>query len=101
MSFTHSKSARARHRSMTSKSRVGGSRKSSGNERSAVAEEIIPDSRMTPSCGNIFEDIGFPREEAQHLLLRSQLMLSIERLIKRRQLSQAEAAKLLGVTQPR
>jgi predicted XRE-type DNA-binding protein len=56
---------------------------------------------MTSSSGNVFEDVGFPPEEARNLLLRADLVNSIERLIVRRKLTQAQAAKLLGVTQPR
>lgn len=56
---------------------------------------------MTPSCGNVFEDIGFPPDEARNLLLRTDLAIAIERIIERRGLTQAKAAKLFGVTQPR
>ena len=56
---------------------------------------------MTPSSGNVFVDIGFSKVEAFHLELRSCLMDSLEEVIKKRGLSQREAAKLLGVTQPR
>lgn len=50
---------------------------------------------------NVFADIGFPPEEAAHLVIRADLMLMIERTIKAKGLSQKEAAKLLHVTQPR
>ena len=57
--------------------------------------------RMTQSSGNVFRDIGFPREEAEHLLVRSDLMIHAQKLITSRRLTQKAAAKLLGVTQPR
>jgi len=53
------------------------------------------------SSGNVFEDLGFPRPEAERLLILCDLMNEAEQLIKKRRLTQARAAKLLGVTQPR
>ena len=57
--------------------------------------------KVTRSSGNVFRDVGFGRDEAQHLLVRSELMLKIETLLKERGLTQAAAARLMGVTQPR
>ncbi len=57
--------------------------------------------KVTKSSGNVFRDLGFSPVEAEHLRLRAELMLAIEKLIGRRKLTQAQAAKLLGVTQPR
>lgn len=48
-----------------------------------------------------FEAVGFSRSEARHLRIRADLMLELERVIEARRLTQAEAAKLLHVTQPR
>jgi len=53
------------------------------------------------SSGNVFEDLGFSREEAEHLRIRSLLMATIVKVIKVRGLTQAAAAKLFGVSQPR
>jgi len=49
----------------------------------------------------VFRDLGFPSEEAEHLLIRSDLMIQIEKVLKARRLKQAAAAKLMRVTQPR
>ena len=57
--------------------------------------------RVTASSGNVFFDLGFSEEEAEHLRLRSNLMIEIRMLIEERGLTQAEAAKLFGVTQQR
>lgn len=57
--------------------------------------------RIYRSSGNVFIDAGFPRPEAERLLIRSDLMNQVAELIKRRRLTQARAAKLMGVTQPR
>jgi predicted XRE-type DNA-binding protein len=57
--------------------------------------------KITPSTGNVFRDLGFRRNEAEHLLVRADLMIQIQKLIVSRRLKQKEAAKVLGVTQPR
>ena len=50
---------------------------------------------------NVFKELGFPETEAEHLMIRSRLMLEVERFVERSKLSQREAAKMLGITQPR
>lgn len=50
---------------------------------------------------NVFDDLGFSQEEAEHLRIRSELMIELTRFIKTQGLRQAQAAKLFGVTQPR
>jgi predicted XRE-type DNA-binding protein len=57
--------------------------------------------KITPSSGNVFRDLGFSREEAEHLLIRSDLMIAVQKALERRAVKQAEAANILGVTQPR
>lgn len=57
--------------------------------------------RVRRSSGNVFRDVGFPREEAENLRIRSDLMISLCKLIQAKGLTQAQAAKQLDVTQPR
>ncbi len=57
--------------------------------------------KITRGSGNVFADIGFSPDEAQNLQLRSDLMSRIERFVKRTGMTQTEAARALGVTQPR
>jgi predicted XRE-type DNA-binding protein len=57
--------------------------------------------KITPSTGNVFRDLGFPGEQAAHLLVRADLMIEIQRRLSSRGMKQREAAKVLGVTQPR
>lgn len=57
--------------------------------------------KLIRSTGNVFRDLGFPREEAEHLLIRSDLMIQLQKVIASRELKQAEAAKIMRVTQPR
>lgn len=59
------------------------------------------DLKVTKGSDNIFADIGFDAEEAQNLLLRSQTMIVVSRWFESSGLTQAVAAKALGVTQPR
>ncbi|WP_439536930.1 helix-turn-helix domain-containing protein [Methyloversatilis sp.] len=53
------------------------------------------------SSGNVFADLGFDPEEAQHLVLRSELMRAIRKHIEDIGQTQQQAARLFGVTQPR
>ena len=59
------------------------------------------DTRITPSSGNVFADLGFDEAEAQLLTLRADVMLTLYSEIKARKLTQVEASKLLGVSQSR
>ena len=54
---------------------------------------------ITPADGNIFEDLGL--NEAENLKLRAELMVEIRRYIEENNLTQAVAAKMMGITQPR
>jgi predicted XRE-type DNA-binding protein len=57
--------------------------------------------QITPSSGNVFLDLGFNAEQAAHIKVRSSLMFTIRKLIQDQGLTQARAARLLRVTQPR
>lgn len=54
---------------------------------------------VTPSCGNVFEDLGLP--DAEILQAKSYLSICIEQQIRERGLTQMEAAKILGIRQPK
>lgn len=56
---------------------------------------------VTPADGNVFADLGFPPAEAANLLLRSELRTAVMTVIERRRLTQVQAARVFGVTQPR
>ncbi len=53
------------------------------------------------STGNVFRDLGFAADEAENLKVRSELMIHLTKVIDTRGLTQAKAAALFGVTQPR
>lgn len=57
--------------------------------------------RTIAGSKNVFRDLGFEALEAQNLLLRTDLMIGIQREIQKAGLSQTDAALKLGVTQPR
>ncbi len=54
--------------------------------------------KITHGSGNVFKDLGFP--EAENLKLRSELMIKIENFVEKNGLTQQEAARVLGITQP-
>ena len=58
-------------------------------------------SRIRASSANVFRDLGFKPAEAEHLRLRAELMIRVEKLILSSGWTQREAARILGVTQPR
>jgi predicted XRE-type DNA-binding protein len=48
--------------------------------------------------GNIFADLGLP--DADEMLLKSQIVVTLHRLIKAHKLTQTAAAKRIGIGQP-
>jgi predicted XRE-type DNA-binding protein len=54
---------------------------------------------VTRGSGNVFADLGFPNPE-EHLA-KAQLVSLIDDVIRERKLTQRQAAKLLGVDQPK
>lgn len=63
-----------------------------------AARETI---KVTRSTGNVFRDVGFDSDEAEHLLVRADLLIELQKKIAARGLKQAETARLLKVSQPR
>ena len=57
--------------------------------------------KVTRSTGNVFRDVGFSAGEAEHLLVRADLMIKVQKLIESKHLTQAELAKILRISQPR
>lgn len=51
------------------------------------------------SSGNVFADIGLPNPE--EALAKSQVAIEIRRIIKKKKLTQAKAAKILKIDQPK
>jgi predicted XRE-type DNA-binding protein len=63
-------------------------------------KKTILDEAVTVGSGNVFEDMGFGRQEAAELKVKAQLALRIHDRIKELGLTQAKAAGQLGVSQP-
>ena len=55
--------------------------------------------RVTRGTGNVFADLGFPDAAERQAKLR--LAYALNQVLDGRKLSQADAAKVLGVTQPK
>lgn len=51
--------------------------------------------------GSVFDDLNFEPVEAENLKIRAALMRTLEQEIEKRNLTQAQAAEILGITQPR
>ena len=58
-------------------------------------------SKMQRGSDNVFADLGFPPDEAANLQLRSDLMIQLRKRLAALRVTQAHAARLLGVSQPR
>ena len=54
--------------------------------------------KVEVGSGNIFADLGLP--DAEELLLKSQIVITLRRLIDARKLTQTAAAKRIGIGQP-
>lgn len=57
--------------------------------------------KITKSSGNVFRDLGFDEPEAAILQMRAKLMNDLREYIRAKDLTQMEAAKLLGIAQSR
>ena len=53
----------------------------------------------TEGSGNVYQDIGF--SDAEERLAKAKLAMRIESIIEKRNLTQVEAAKILGINQPK
>ncbi|MDE0186125.1 MAG: XRE family transcriptional regulator [Candidatus Poribacteria bacterium] len=55
------------------------------------------DIRFEQSFGNVFQEIGFPVDEAEHELLKADLALEIHIILEKRKLTPLKAGKILGI----
>ncbi len=56
---------------------------------------------LNKSSGNVFIDLGYSADEAAILQMRADLMAELRKFIDDKKLTQARAAKVLGITQSR
>ena len=59
---------------------------------------MTKDAQVEEGSGNVFADLGLP--DAEELLSKAALMLRIGEIIKGHNLTQAQAAHVLGASQP-
>lgn len=57
--------------------------------------------KKRPLNENVFRKLGFDVEESENLKIRADLMIELSELIEKRGWTQARAAEVMGVTQPR
>lgn len=66
-----------------------------------MKKEVSARVQVRKSSGNVFTDLGFDQDEAEHLRIRSALMATLREVLEKRKLTQAKAAELFEVSQPR
>ena len=62
---------------------------------------VASDEKVTAGSGNVFVDLGFDEAEAKVMAMRAEVMIQIEKRLKTQGWTQTEAARQLGITQPR
>jgi len=63
--------------------------------------KLTDGTQIIESSGDIFADLGFSPAEARSLRLRSQMMTALRKFMEKEGWTQADAAKGLGISQPR
>ena len=64
-----------------------------------MANRTLNGIEIEASSGNVFRDLGLP--DAEQLKIKSGLVIEITRAVKKLDLTQQEAAKRMGITQPK
>jgi predicted XRE-type DNA-binding protein len=64
-----------------------------------MAKRIIDSIEVEAGSGNVFADLGLP--DADKLKIKSGLVIEITRAVRKLGLTQQEAAKRMGITQPK
>jgi predicted XRE-type DNA-binding protein len=80
--------------------RVGVQRRAAANAGSGSRKSRRPAmARVTK--GNVFEDLGFSREESADLAMKVQLALEVRKFMQRQRLTQVKAAEFFRVPGPK
>ena len=61
--------------------------------------KITDGTKVHEGSGNVYRDLGYP--DADEMLIKAQFVAKISEIIRSQGLTQAEAARILGVTQPK
>jgi predicted XRE-type DNA-binding protein len=67
--------------------------------RSTMAKRRAESAAITRGSTNVFENLGYPDAAERQAKLR--LAYALNKVLEKRELSQGDAAKVLGVTQPK
>jgi len=59
------------------------------------------DNSITPSCGNVFLDLGFSPAEAAVMTVQEDLAIQLERLMRSRRWTSKRAAAVFGISPAR
>lgn len=68
-------------------------------KKTKTYEEKLADTRVEFGSGNVFADLGFDNPE--EMLAKARLVSEMQKAIKKKKLTQTEAAEILGLTQPK
>lgn len=68
-------------------------------KKTKTYEEKLADTRVEVGSGNVFADLGFDNPE--EMLAKARLVSEMQKAIKKKKLTQTEAAETLGLTQPK
>ncbi|MDA0224793.1 MAG: helix-turn-helix transcriptional regulator [Proteobacteria bacterium] len=61
--------------------------------------KIIDGTEVHEGSGNVYRDLGYP--DADEMLVKAQLVANISEIIRSQELTQVDAARILGVTKPK
>jgi predicted XRE-type DNA-binding protein len=75
--------------------------KSANQRPRPTRDRHFDDTRSIAGSGNVFIDLGFDEAEARVMALRVELMMRLREQLQEKGYTQVEAAKRLGMTQPR
>ena len=64
-----------------------------------MKKRVIDGVEVQRSSGNVFADLGLP--DADKLKIKSGLVIEIRKAMRQQRLTQQEAAKRMGITQPK
>jgi predicted XRE-type DNA-binding protein len=68
-------------------------------KKSKLKTKRLGDIEYTESSGNVFADLGI--DNPKEALAKSEIVLKIQAIIKKKKLTQAKAAKILKISQPK
>lgn len=68
-------------------------------KKKVIHEEELIDNRVEISSGSVYADLGYKNH--QEMETKSNLVMEISKVIKKKKLTQTEAAEIFGISQPK